>query len=401
MMTATKPNVAVLVALIPAMLVSGCATMETPGNAPGSLYAREQQARFRPDSPRCGVASIPTDVAGLQEVAAQSLSTATDTIAQGDRIQVTIAGDTSRYTGSYIVAGNSMIELAGGIRLPAAGKTIDALERDVRAELLRRGIIRPVTGNVRLQHVEQAGLPIAVTGAVFGAGVARVGERQADTRSMVVANPASGDLNVNRTLATALRAAGGVRPDASIGDIILIRGQQWARIDMRGAIDGTQVPDIPLASGDRIIVGSVGCLQPELVRPSSITIPGIRVFMSNLSGPTQGNGASAIGTESSSLPYGTRFLQGLVSANCVGGSAMNAGRSAVLISRNPVTGQSVVISRSVERLVRSADRDSYDPYLMPGDSIVCYDSMAMNLREVVNTVSASVTPYVLFNSVQN
>jgi protein involved in polysaccharide export with SLBB domain len=337
----------------------------------------------------------------LQEVAAEAMSTAADVIAQGDRILVTIAGDTSRYTGSYIVAGNGMVELAGGIGLPAAGKTIDALERDMRAELLRRGIIRPITGNVRLQHVEQAGLPIPVTGAVFGAGIARVGERQADTRSMVVANPASGDLNVNRTLATALRAAGGVRPDASINDIILIRGQQWARIDMRGAIDGTQVRDVPLATGDRIIVGSVGCLQPALVRPSSITIPGIRVFMSNLSGPAQSNGAAGIGSDSTSLPYGTRFLQGLVSANCVGGSAMNAGRSAVLISRNPVTGQSVVISRSVERLVRAPDRDAFDPYLMPGDSIVCYDSMAMNLRDVISTVSASVTPYVLFNSVRD
>ena len=79
---------------------------------------------------------------------------------------------------------------------------------------------------------------------------------------------------------------------------------------------------------------------------------------------------------------------------------MNAGRSAVLISRNPVTGQSIVISRSVERLVREADRDAYDPYLMPGDSIACYDSAAMNLRDVVSTVSEAITPYVLFNNVK-
>ncbi|QJQ31142.1 polysaccharide biosynthesis protein [Sphingomonas lacunae] len=395
------PKAALVAILIPAMLLSGCATMETPRNAPGSLYAREQQARFRPETPQCQVAPVPAEVAGLQEVPVHSLTNAVNSVAEGDRLQLTIAGDTARYTGSYIVSGNGMMELAGGIRVRAAGKTVDALERDLRAELLNRGIVRAVTGNIRLQHVEQAGLPIPVTGAVFGSGIARVGERQADTRSMMVANPASGDLNVNRTLSTALRAAGGVRPDASISDVVLIRGGQWARVDMRGALDGTTVSDVALATGDRIIVGSVGCLQPELVRPSSITIPGIRVFMSNLSGPAQGNGASAIGSESTSLPYGTRFLQGLVSANCVGGSAMNAGRSAVLISRNPVTGQSVVISRSVERLVRGSDRDAYDPYLMPGDSIVCYDSMAMNLREVISTVSASVTPYVLFNSVKD
>lgn len=400
-MTAHMPNKAVSALLAPAILLSGCATMETPRNAPGSLYAREQQSLIQPQSAVCTTAQLPAEVAGLTEVPVSALAGAIATVGEGDRLQLTVAGDTNRYTGSYIVDGNGAVELAGAIRILAAGKSIETLEREIKANLLERGIVRSITGNVRLQQIEQAALPIAVNGAVFDQGIARVGERQPDMRSMVVTNPASGDLNVSRTLSAAIRSAGGVRPDASISDIVLIRGNQWARVDMRGAFDGTMVSDVRLVSGDRIIVGSVGCLQPALVRPSSITMPGIRIFMSNLSSPTQGNGASAIGTDSSSLPYGTRFLQALVSANCVGGSAMSAGRSAVLMSRNPVTGQSVVISRSIERLVRSADRDDYDPYLMPGDSIACYDSAAMNLRDAISTVSATVTPYVLFNSVKN
>ena len=74
---------------------------------------------------------------------------------------------------------------------------------------------------------------------------------------------------------------------------------------------------------------------------------------------------------------------------------MNAGRSAVLISRNPINGQSVVIARSIERLVRQEDRDRYDPYLMPGDSIACYDSVAMNLRDVMSVVGEVASPYLL------
>lgn len=400
-MFATSSTRTIALLMLPAILLSGCATMETPRNAPGSLYAREQQSRLVHAEPACSVAPLPADVSGLTEVPAAELMTATDTIGEGDRLQLTVAGDTNRYTGSYVIAGNGMMELAGGIRLTATGRTIDQLERNVRAALLSRNIVRGLTANVRLQYVEQVAMPIAVSGAVFNSGIARVGERQADARNLTVTNPASGDLNASRTLSTALRAAGGVRPDASVQDIVLIRGNQWARIDMLGAVNGSLATDVRLVSGDRILVGSVGCLQPSLVRPTPITAPGVRVFMSNLSGPTQGNGASAIGADATSLPYGTRFLQGLVSANCVGGSAMNAGRSAVLISRNPVTGQSVVISRSIERLVRGADRDQYDPYLMPGDSIACYDSMATNLRDVISTVSASVTPYVLFNSVKN
>lgn len=400
-MTAHMPTKSVAALLVPAILLSGCATMETPRNAPGNLYAREQQSVDLPQQAICTTAQLPAEVASLTEVPVSALAGAVDTVGEGDRLQLTVAGDTNRYTGSYIVDGNGAVELSGGIRILAASKTIDALEREIKAALLARGIVRAITGNVRLQQIEQAALPIAVTGAVFDQGIARIGERQPDMRSMVVSNPASGDLNTSRTLAAAIRSAGGVRPDASISDIALIRGNQWARVDMRGALDGTMVSDVRLVSGDRIIVSSVGCLQPALVRPSSITMPGIRVYMSNLTSPTQGNGASGIGSDSTSLPYGTRFLQGLVSANCVGGSAMSAGRSAVLMSRNPVTGQSVVISRSIERLVRNADRDDYDPYLMPGDAIVCYDSAATNLRDVISTLSATVTPYVLFNSVKN
>jgi hypothetical protein len=77
---------------------------------------------------------------------------------------------------------------------------------------------------------------------------------------------------------------------------------------------------------------------------------------------------------------------------------MNAGRSAVLMSRNPVTGQSVVISRPVEQLVRAANRDAMDPWLMPGDAIACYDSAAMNLRDVVSVISETVTPAVLLKN---
>lgn len=66
---------------------------------------------------------------------------------------------------------------------------------------------------------------------------------------------------------------------------------------------------------------------------------------------------------------------------------MNAGRRAVLISRNPMSGDSVVIERDVEDLVRSAQRDRIDPYLMPGDSLVCYESRLMNLSDAISMVS--------------
>ena len=83
------------------------------------------------------------------------------------------------------------------------------------------------------------------------------------------------------------------------------------------------------------------------------------------------------------MPYGTRYLQAVIDANCVGGArATSADRSAALFSRNPVTGVSVVIERRVEELRTRADRDDYDPYVLPGDAIACYDSGVTNLGEI-------------------
>jgi len=80
---------------------------------------------------------------------------------------------------------------------------------------------------------------------------------------------------------------------------------------------------------------------------------------------------------------------------------MQSDRRAVLISRNPITGHSVVIERDIEKLVRGADRDTYDPYLMPGDAIACYDSRWTNLTEAVGVVSqgiSTVTPALLLDN---
>jgi len=123
--------------------------------------------------------------------------------------------------------------------------------------------------------------------------------------------------------------------------------------------------------------------------------------MSNLSRPANSNANAAVGKESSNLPYGTRLLQGLVSMNCVGGSAMNARRRAVLISRNPMNGQSIVIERDVEKLVRDANRDTADPYLMPGDALACYDSRWMNASDAVSFISGvagTLTPAILLSN---
>jgi polysaccharide biosynthesis/export protein len=380
-------------------VLGGCANLAEPKNLAGSVYASQQNSGDGLHGQlRCQVPTTPHHFLPDHFVQPAALRSNTAQLAPGDRIRVAVSGDKDLLSGVYIVDNNGGLNLPQLAPIPATGMSVGELQRDVEARLTELRLIRPLANGVRLNIVEQAPVSVSVTGAVFDAGTVRVGERSPEIRNVNLASTVSGDLNPGRMLSTALRAAGGIRPDADAAAIYVQRGDLWSKIDMSGAIDGTISNDLALIASDRIWVGSVGCFQPALVRPSAITTPGIRVYLSNLSRPAMHNAGSAVSKDSTSLPYGTRMLQGLVSANCVGGSAMNAGRSAVLISRNPVNGQSIVIQRSIEQLVRAPNRDAMDPYLMPGDAIACYDSAAMNLRDIVATISEAASPFVLVKS---
>lgn len=379
-------------------LVSGCATMPTPRNAPLAQYQAEQRLPGEVQS-QCAMPEAPAAVAGLTRVAAEAFAATPDLLGPGDRLILTVSGDKDVLTGSYVIGANGKLTIEGVVDITAAGRARLAVEQELRSRLIAHGLIRNVANNVRLSQAETSGVQVSVSGAVFEPGLVRAGERAAEARATTVGNPASGDFNAGRSLATALRAAGGIRPDAAASEVYLIRGASYAIVDVTPAFTGGVPADPQLAAGDRVVVPSAGCFQSQLVRPSSVTTPGVRVYLSNLSRPAASNAASAIGKDSTSFPYGVRMLEGLVSANCVGGSAMNAGRRAVLISRNPTNGKSVVISRHVEDLVRNADRDTMNPYLMPGDAIACYDSSAMTLVDAVGVVGSLLGPVAIANGI--
>jgi polysaccharide biosynthesis/export protein len=395
-------------ALLTLALTSGCATMPQPRNLAGAQYQLPQRVQTSAASDRCLTPALPAALGPLVAEPAEALAEFPDILGPGDRLRVDVSGDKDVLSHDYMIAANGSLTINGIVAVPAAGRSSAAVAQDVRAKLVAAGLIRDVANNLRLATTERAGVAVSVEGAVFEPGVIVAGDRPNEARATMVANPALGDFNNGRSLATAIRAAGGLRPDAALDAVYLVRGDRYARIDLSPVLGGVEGSDgsggLPvdpqLARGDRIIVPSAGCFQTRLVRPSPVTAPGIRVFMSNLSRPAASNAASAIGRDATSLPYGTRFLQGLVAANCVGGSAMNAARSAVLISHNPLNGHSVVIARKVEALVRDADRDEIDPYLMPGDAIACYDSTAMTIVDALGVAGNLLGPAVLAKSLK-
>lgn len=312
-------------------------------------------------------------------------------LSPGDLIQLQIVRGEG-FEGDYVISPIGYLRLPFIGDVPAAGTTTKQLEDTVSRLLVSGGYFRSNFVQVSIDVLHWAPINVSISGAVFQSGDVLINERGANSDPSARIE-ASGDFTTQRRLSRALSAASGVRPDADVRNVVLIRNGRRRVFDMTGALDGGPMDDPLLVAGDRVHVPSRGCFQMALARPSRITPPGIRVYMSNLTRPAASNAASAIGEHSTKLPYGTRFLQGLVSANCVGGiQATNARRWAVLISRNPMTGESEVVARSIEDLVRRADRDDFNPVLLPNDALACYDSHVTNVRDVVAMVSESVSP---------
>jgi protein involved in polysaccharide export with SLBB domain len=319
------------------------------------------------------------------------LSNLTMRYSPGDRfnMQVPNAAD---FNADYVINADGRVILPYAGEIQAVGLTNKELTERIEKALIRARLFQPEQFKISVRPVMYAPVNITVAGAVFLPGRFVVGNiKDSDKGDRVMAK--YGDNPIERFVASALRAGGGVRPDADLTNIQLVRNGKAIRLNWSGAITGAPVDDVALLDGDHIEVGEAKCFQSALVRPSQITPPGIRVFFSNLTVPAISNANSANDKASAGMPYGTRLLAGAVAANCVGGSlASNAQRYAILISRNPKTQQTEVIQRSVEELVVSPDRDAVNPFLMPDDSIACYDSAITDIREVGTTLQTLLSP---------
>lgn len=306
-----------------------------------------------------------------------------DVLSPGDLVRVFVEEDET-FSGSYVVGRDGTLRLPFARPVKAIGQSPEWVASRV-SELLVDAEFYDVPPRVSVLLADFSAARVSVAGAVFEPGAVTVGGANAATRDPL-RQEALGASTFSRSLSSALRAAGGVRPDADLARAVIHRGHSHILADLRPAIEGRDFPDLLLVNGDRIEIPSRKCFQEALMVPSPITPPGTKVFMSNLSVPANANALSAIGKEARELRYGTRFIQAVVGMNCFGGSKLvNASRRAVLFSRNPVTGESVVIERRIEDLLRRADRDEFDPFILPNDAIACYDS---NLVDLVDLAKA-------------
>jgi polysaccharide export outer membrane protein len=316
-------------------------------------------------------------------IAASALSG--ERLSRNDLLDVRVAQDET-FNGSYVVSRDGMLKLPFLPPIRAQGRSTAQVEEDIAQALLADEFYDEAP-RISVRTADFASVTVGISGAVFEPHAVEIGGVRGDTVD-ASRQGASGASTEGRNLSAALRAAGGVRPDADIAAVQLRRNGQLYRLDMRGVFDGQNSVDVMLLTGDEVHVPSRQCFQDDLMRPSPISPPGVSLYLSNLTQPVQNNAAAAIGQTVRQLPYGSRYMQAVIDANCVGGPrSSSADRSAVLFSRNPVTGVSVVIERDIEDLLRRADRDDFDPYLLPGDALACYDSTITNIAEIGRLIS--------------
>ena len=373
-------------------LLSGCAATGRPDNMEMRDGESGYQAQYRPiDVSRANAGflrsarlnaepCLPWRGGTYDKGAGLEASLLGEKLSRNDLLDVRVGRD-EEFSGSYVISRDGTLKLPFLEPVRAQGRAPQDVERDLKVMLVDAGLydaVPPVSVRVR----DVASALIGVSGAVFEPHQVELGGvngDQADSQRQ----EALGASTESRNLSAALRAAGGVRPDADLSAVELRRGGRLYRLDLRGVFDGQNMVDVMLLTGDQVFVPSRQCFQDDLMRPSPVSPPGVTLFMSNLTQPATSNATSAVGREVREVPYGTRFLQAVVDLNCVGGPRVSsAHRSALLLSRNPETGVSIAIERDIEDMLRRADRDDYDPYVLPGDAMACYDSAITNAAEI-------------------
>lgn len=312
-------------------------------------------------------------------------------LSPGDRLKLSIP-EGEEFNGIYEVNLEGKLEIPYLPPLPAAGLDSQQVQRNLTQALLQGRLFQPNFLRVSLNVVQWAPIQVYVSGATYVPGRVLINE-QSDAQQTQPPVPLTGQYPPRRFLAVALREAGGIRPTADITAIQLIRQGQTRSFDLSGVLTGEPVEDVPLIAGDRIIVPDTGQINNALVRPSQITPIGVKIFLSNLTVPATGNAISGISRDATSFPYGSRFSQAVVAANCAGGTrGTNAGRRALLVTTDQMTGKTSYLERKVNDILQDSNSNADNPYLMANDAVVCYDSNFVQFRDIMQSLSQFVFP---------
>lgn len=318
-------------------------------------------------------------------------------LSPGDRIRITIPEE-GFLEGEATVSGLYELDFDGRIIVPyvggvsAGGLEVEDLADLLRQELLNSRLFQADFLQLVVAPVSWGPIRVNVQGAVFRPGqvIANPIDPVANNPGVRGELPQSGNAPPLREVAAALSLAGGVRPEADLSQVLLIRNGREIPLDLTGLVTGTGAERTPLIDGDTVVVPALASgMDPRLLRPSAITPEKVTVFFSNLAQPAAGGGLSFYEME-----YGMRFSNAIVAASCVGGSRVATARRRVAhIHTNRETGETQVMTVPIEDFLAAEPEGSYDnPVLMPGDGVVCYDSATTEARDIITIIGDVLNP---------
>jgi polysaccharide export outer membrane protein len=313
-------------------------------------------------------------------------------LSPGDRIEVSIPNDTY-FARVYEVNQDGNLEIPYLGLLPVVGLEPLEVQTKLSETLIEKKFFPPNRLQLSVQVLIWAPVQVSVAGAVFQPGRILINDPYdppAITSISTDSRQVTGSYPVRRYLTVAIKAAGGVLPTADLTQVKLVRNNQEQIVDLSGIFAGSPITDIPLIAGDQVVVPPSDRFQPELMRPSQITPPGVKVFVSNLTTP-----AIPVDNQQEGIafPYGARFSQAVISANCAGGIvATNADRKAILIRVDTLSGKTTVVERKVEDLLRNSTSNEDNPPLLPRDGVACYDSDMTNTRDIFRSIAEFLNP---------
>lgn len=330
----------------------------------------------------------------LTSAASLLLSSAahSEQLSPGDTLRILVT-DGEEFAGDFQLdpSGNLVLPLLGPTRL--AGLSRNEAQASIANRLVDGGFFQRDYLDLTLLVLEWAPVQVTVSGAVYFPGVAQVNMPDPRKSDLNAPPPMPGAAKPRRYLSDAIRAAGGIRPDANLTNVSVFRDGVSRSYDLRGYFTGQSVKEVLVANGDRIVIESTNRQDPALIRPSLISPPGIKIFASNLISPATSNASASVASSGISLPYGARLSQAVVAANCAGGiGATNASRHAVLIRTDRITGTTRHWRSSLKKLLISQDGLS-NPFVLEGDALYCLDSGVTNIRDVFRTATDILLPF--------
>lgn len=330
-------------------------------------------------------------------------------LSPGDRVRLTIAEDTElpitdRFSGIYEV------NLDGSLQVPfidplfVAGFELEDVEQTLKQALVLGEYFHSDRLQMSLGVVQWAPIQVSVVGDAYYPGQVLVNTPpDADFNEQLFRGEApytlTGDYPPARYLTAVLQQAGGIKPTADVENVRLVRGGVEQIIDLSGVLTGELVDDIPLIAGDQVVIPALDTLQPYLMRPSQITPATVKLFVANQTAPSN---IDRLDQEEVEFEYGTRFSQVAIAMRCAGGTRpTNARRRIALIRTNALSGETQVFDHKVEELLRESIDGEGNPFLLPSDGVVCYDSKLTNISRILDFVGDVFRPIRVLTDIFN